>query len=502
MAALPYWRQRRRTPVVWVLVLWLVVVTAAAADAPPVNVTASGQITNSTPLPVRGGGNATPVAVPVPAVTPPAALPAATAVSAVATNATLIPIPPHSSPDGANASAQAASAAGGYDDADDPRVYNMKKCKGAGCPYTASWLAHINLYRRVGWFLDSTKMEAASFNIFDRSHLKFQLSDPDAYFVHHMSMFEHLLHKKHGFDVAKNQTKVMSEAAFHGECVGLNISKTRQYLALIPFYGGLPPDVTADYSQVKSIGQGNSLVKPEIKVLQCLATLCSTLRYFGHAVIGVTRPEDRELISNTLARVDPRIRRRTHLLQLGMAKPAHLPFHLLAWGQRYVKEHNCRGWTKEAAGLEDRFKKDADLYAICSDERLEKQHRGGPVNVTYHRKSAAHAAAAAAAAAEGGGNLTRLLDRHGNSSSSQGNNYPIRFVYYTEMDQVVRFDSFSTLRALSKASNESCFFVGRRKEKNRDSAAADYMGTLDSWRECGEPGYSMSWPSDAIVRPT
>jgi hypothetical protein len=45
------------------------------------------------------------------------------------------------------------------------RVYFMKKCGGPGCPYTASWLAHINLYKKIPWWLDSTKMEAASFNM-------------------------------------------------------------------------------------------------------------------------------------------------------------------------------------------------------------------------------------------------------------------------------------------------------------------------------------------------
>ena len=45
------------------------------------------------------------------------------------------------------------------------RVYGMKKCSGSGCPYTASWLAHVNLYRKIPWWLDSTKMEAASFNM-------------------------------------------------------------------------------------------------------------------------------------------------------------------------------------------------------------------------------------------------------------------------------------------------------------------------------------------------
>lgn len=85
--------------------------------------------------------------------------------------------------------------------------------------------------------------------------------DPDAYFVHHMSMFEHLNHKKYGFAEAKNKTLVMSRAAFAGECDNLVISKTKEYVALVPFFGGLPPGVTKDLA-VKSIGQGNSLVSP------------------------------------------------------------------------------------------------------------------------------------------------------------------------------------------------------------------------------------------------
>eukprot|EP01035_Chromulina_nebulosa_P017069 gene17069-22581_t len=107
-------------------------------------------------------------------------------------------------------------------------------------------------------------MEAASFLIFDKAHLKFQLSDPDAYFVHHMSMYEHLVHKK-------------------------------EYIAIIPFYGGLPPNVTSDMS-VKSIGQGNSLVNAETKALQCMATICSCLKYFGQVVVGVVRDDDRKLM--------------------------------------------------------------------------------------------------------------------------------------------------------------------------------------------------------------
>jgi hypothetical protein len=45
------------------------------------------------------------------------------------------------------------------------RLYFMKKLGGAGCPYMASWLVHVNHFRRVKWWIDITKMEAASFNM-------------------------------------------------------------------------------------------------------------------------------------------------------------------------------------------------------------------------------------------------------------------------------------------------------------------------------------------------
>lgn len=45
------------------------------------------------------------------------------------------------------------------------RVYFLKRVSGPGCPYTASWLSHINLYRKVKYFIDITKMEAATFSM-------------------------------------------------------------------------------------------------------------------------------------------------------------------------------------------------------------------------------------------------------------------------------------------------------------------------------------------------
>lgn len=420
------------------------------------------------------------------------------------------------------------------------RQYWFKKCRGSGCPYTGSWLSHINLYKRVGWYLESTKMESASFNIFDRSQFKFQLSDPEAYYVHHMSMYEHLLHKKFGFDIASNKSREMSMSAFHGECVNKTsfqhmkrgLGKDRaEYLALVPFYGGLPPAVTSDFSKVNSIGQGNSLVDASIKVLQCIATVCSCLRYFGHVIIGVARESDLVLLDGMLAKIDPHIRHHIHVVQFSMPKPAHLPFHLLAWGQQFVQKHNCGLLTEQKKEDEVRSKEgktavkhataDSDVFEICEDKFLAQQHHGGPVNATmfmnfhafsrvvdspwikdnieHHRKNQRRLN-------EDNKNDTSTADKPaangGHSKASPKQVKPFRFVYYTEMDQIVRFDSVETFRALSAASNSSCFFTGRRKEKERDSEAADYMGRLTQWRECGEPGYSMTWPADVHVRAT
>ena len=40
--------------------------------------------------------------------------------------------------------------------------YHLKYNNDGGCSYTASWLAHINLYRRRTFFVDICRAEAAS----------------------------------------------------------------------------------------------------------------------------------------------------------------------------------------------------------------------------------------------------------------------------------------------------------------------------------------------------
>jgi len=166
------------------------------------------------------------------------------------------------------------------EDETQERMYDFKKCSGSGCPYMASWLVNVNLFSRAEWWLHSTKMEAASFNIFDKAKFKFQFADPDAYFVHHMSMYEHLNHKKLSFDDAKLKSEILSNNAFHGECANLTgtdrMEERRPYLSLIPFYGGLPPNVTKD-RKVHSLGQGNSLVSFHCMIMIMKSFLIMTI---------------------------------------------------------------------------------------------------------------------------------------------------------------------------------------------------------------------------------
>jgi hypothetical protein len=199
------------------------------------------------------------------------------------------------------------------------------------------------------------------------------------------------------------------------------------------------------------------------KALQATAALCSCLRYFGRAVVGVARQEDRVVMLDMVSRLSPSLQERVILVQFKMNRPANLPFHMVAWGQEFVKRHNC--------------KLDADTTTDMEfDNEMCRAHsfpspRGGPINVTFATRS----------------------------NFPDAGVHPISHVYFTECDQIVRFDSLQTLAALTAASNDSTFFTGRRKEKHVDSVPEDYMTGLNIWRECGVPGYSLTWPRSHYV---
>lgn len=133
---------------------------------------------------------------------------------------------------------------------------------------------------------------------FGRLPNKYLYVDPEAHFVNHISVYEHSNAEKYGFEAAKTKVLSLSEAAVRGECQLDHLQRgavphRRNSISVIPFYGGLPPNGTKHESD--SLGQGNSRVDPTTKALQALATVCSTLRYFGFAFVGTMRAEDTQV---------------------------------------------------------------------------------------------------------------------------------------------------------------------------------------------------------------
>lgn len=185
-----------------------------------------------------------------------------------------------------------------------------------------------------------------------------------------------------------------------------------------------------------------------------------------------------------------------------MAKPSHLPFHMLAWGQQYIYHHNCKLYydrslpplaTDDMVGftafpVATNLLPNSSEYDICYPNAIAKYH-GGPVKVSFVWK-----------------NLTHIdISKHSNSKgrhlsvTRSKTRVPLKFAYYSESDQIVHFDNHQTLNMMISAVNESTFFTGRRKEKVADSEPSRYMGGLNVWRECGASGYLLRWPESHLV---
>eukprot|EP01038_Epipyxis_sp_PR26KG_P006295 gene6295-8669_t len=447
----------------------------------------------------------------------------------------------------------------------ETRVYEFTYNNEAGCSYTAQWMAEVNLFRRIPFWMDISRAEAASFEIFHKSRLKYLLTDPSAYYVHHMSMYEHLNHKKYGFDVAANKTHTMSNAAFQGECSSFLQSTStdgnNSYIAMIPFYGGLPPNVTSNLT-VQSQGQGNSLVNASTKSLQCFATVCSCLKYFGNVIIGVTNIDDRKVIQQQLKEFPSQAQQRIHIVQFEVERPIILIFHLLVWIQHYVKIHNClRFHMQNSQQIKYPPKRNSDSSAQKGTRKLSWKKKpvvkyyfnnsilnidpkdlytkpkytpydicflkfnsiqnsvhaadGKPPNVTYiswmeyldqtkQNVSLEHISNNRVDYGLGFDMNFMLRQTYhptiGNAKIAPLHSTPIQYIYYTESDQILRFDSKETFDAISAASNETTYFLGKRKEKSTNSDPIKYMSGLIKYRrDCGIEGYNMSWPTDKYI---
>jgi len=157
-------------------------------------------------------------------------------------------------------------------------------------------------------------------------------------------------------------------------------------------------------------------------------------------------------------------------VQFELIKNANLPFHLLAYGQQFVKAHNCRIFNDTALRDRARFQ---DVFEICDTDAsiaLEKELK---------KKNKHHRG--------------RVHNQHGNITFYQSSplyqgerlNLEIRHVYFTEADQIVSFESMDMLYGLASVTNSTTFILPRRREKNYPSPPELYNSNLTLGRHCG-----------------
>ena len=234
--------------------------------------------------------------------------------------------------------------------------------------------------------------------------------------------------------------------------------------------------------------------------------------------------------------MDTLIKERVHIVQFQLEKPANLPFHLMGWLQTYIQTYNCKGFRSYPNPYNENYydyenitninynkgfgkknfhlnhkisqsyinndihnPKNSEIYEICSINLLKNQYNG-IIKVLFHQKSLIHTET------KDLNESIRLVDFKSMNDKNEiykvplNYYHPIRYTYYTESDQIVKYDNYVTFQALSSILNDTTFVSGRRKEKNVDSNPKEYMSGLDIWRECGKDKYSFIYPNETLIR--
>ena len=302
--------------------------------------------------------------------------------------------------------------------------------------------------------------------MFYQAEPAFQFLDPFVFYVHHLSEYEHRYTRRKGPLEALQQTKVLSKSVYKGECRNITSSTftssmiRRQSIVVIPFVGAK--------------GKGNSHMDVESKLFQLTATLCSTSIYFSEFIIGVARRKDQEKLVAFLTRHKPMLLEHIHIVHFNITTSlGALPYQLLTWTQTYIYQHNCRNYSSTNADDVN------DVRYICS--RGHKQtyaHIHQPLHVMSYEDF-----------------TIKLRERR--TSDAEDNAY--RYVYFTESDQLLYFDSTESYQAACGLANATSFVAARRREKNSYSSPISYHLGLNTGRDCGAMGYELNWPLSNLV---
>ena len=190
------------------------------------------------------------------------------------------------------------------------------------------------------------------------------------------------------------------------------------------------------------------------------------------------------VVSSQLRKLPKEISDRVHVVQFQLQRNSNLPFHLLAYGQSFVKRHNCNIFLNDQLRRAARF---PDVFDICDkpdtstksgeffgfkDQLKKKNPLNKHGNVTFFHTAPAYA-------------------------SGPRVHLEIRYAYFTEADQILHLDSMDILYGIASVTNATHFLLPRRREKVYPSPAALYDSNLTLGRHCGcqTCGCEFSFPA-------
>jgi hypothetical protein len=172
----------------------------------------------------------------------------------------------------------------------------------------------------------------------------------------------------------------------------------------------------------------------------------------------------------------PSIKAHTHIVQFNVNKNANLPFHLLSWGQQFVRKHNC-----EFSFKDNNTGPDNALLKICEKKGVATA-KGTPVNVTYHRPSYVYLQQTSISETTVNEVDHTTVDNSRVKKKTKNENIivPFKYIYYTESDQILKYGSPTAMEMLVSATNETTLLAGKRRVKDVMSNASEYMSGKSS----------------------
>ena len=180
--------------------------------------------------------------------------------------------------------------------------------------------------------------------------------------------------------------------------------------------------------------------------------------------------------------------RRVKVLTLHTHRPANLPFSLLEWGRAYIR------------GVNDCVRKVSKVTLVCSllDSFSLLQFFIFGCTLFYHFWLQSICVLLSCKVSRAGGPPCNEL-------FPSFSKHRIRYVYYTESDQILHFATTGIRRAVLAATNSSTFLIGRRMEKlvHPQPPPASYMHLLSPTRAlCGDPkdAFVLDWPGSHFIQ--